>query len=171
MEDIKNRGEVDESVGDGVDWLKYPRNKLLSDDELKEFCKDMSNLPKGKVPLYLKCGLHKKIRLEELYQHDNSKDYNGKGTKCTLCSGVWKLTKRNTTTKGCNICQVPLCSWNNSKFKRYEDSCEYIWHHTADLTNMSRPKWNNRSSSTRKRGRNIVEPPVVLRRSKRKRRR
>ena len=46
---------------------------------------------------------------------------------------------KNCTTKGCIVCQAPLCSSSCYKFKCLEDSCEWRWHNIENLSKLPPP--------------------------------
>ena len=89
-------------------------------------------------------GLPRKVRLCSDYVHTNSLAFANKGTRCMLCYSILKQEKQSTTTKGCQICRVPLCSSTSVKFKDPKESCEYRWHHTVDLSSLTKVSTNKR---------------------------
>ena len=102
---------------------------------------------KKQVLTYVNEPFAKKLRLNKNYKHDNLKQYHEKGQKCILCGVLWKGKKRSTTTKGCSICEVPLCSAEDgNKNHRKEDSIRVgtygIMRNTSRLQHLKRSQRN-----------------------------
>lgn len=125
-----------------------PTNRCMEKHELEIYHQRISERKgKKRVLTYVNEPFAKKLRLNENYKHDNLKQYHEKGQKCILCGVLWKGKKRSTTTKGCSICEVPLCSAEDgSKFHRKEDSCWYIWHYEEHFPTAAPEKKPKKSS-------------------------
>ena len=100
----------------------------------------MKKLKKGKAQLYLEPGLPRKIRLSKEYPPWNIISLNKGGTHCVLCCNILGNKIRKSTTKGCETCQVPLCSSSSNIFVNANESCEYRWHNISDLRTLSKPE-------------------------------
>ena len=103
-------------VKPGVLFNDFPMKRKLNQTELVSYADKIKQVRKGKVKLYLKPGLPRQVRLSKYYPHKNTLCLNKKGTTCALCGHLLGDKFRSTTTKGCETCQVPLCSSNSSKF-------------------------------------------------------
>ena len=117
-----------------------PADRCLSEHELIQFAKIVDEKKRSKYQLFQKPGLARNIRLSNQYSHSNSKELNPKGIRCALCYHFLKQKSNSTTTKGCTICRVPLCSDNATKFESVEESCFWRWHNVSNFDTLTPPK-------------------------------
>ena len=71
------------------------------------------------------------------YPDKNTLYLNEGGTKFILYEHILGDKMRLSTTKGYETCQVPLCLENSANFVNPNESCEYGWYNTVDLTALS----------------------------------
>lgn len=164
--DDRNNTAPEHSLFDCIDdqsEIDAPSHEIpfspISDRKLRNFQQQLNKMKrKAKATAFQNDPLAKRIRLSKDFDHSNTKRYDYKGVKCILCGVILKQTKRVTTSKGCSICQVPLCDQSASKFTTPKKSCWYIWHNeetfkTSTPHKKTKKTRSSTSSSANTRGR------------------
>ena len=128
--------EEDKDLGPCFEHL--PMDRKLTKGELDTFRNIVKTKKKNKAKMFLEPGLGRKIRLSNEYVHTNSMIFTSKGTRCILCYSILKQ-EQQSTTKGCAMCCVPLCSSTKTKFINPNYYCEYQWHKLMDLKGLQPP--------------------------------
>ena len=174
METMENEGGGCMDMEPGARFADFPMDRKLTANELEKFRDVVKRMKKGKVKLFTEAGLPRKIRLSKDYLYANVEDFSGKGgggTKCILCHRILKDTKHCSTSKGCRICMVALCSSNTNKFLDVKESCEYRWHNSLDLHSLERPKKRKNLAEKASDAVGTAVALLGLQRSKRRRKR